>query len=135
VADRVTGSIVHRLASVYTRLERWMCPNRAADPSKENVLEESKPLIEHHWSGSREESWYLDLLAVHPRHQGKMYGRELVQWGVDEAKRDGICASLISAIGKERFYGRFGFVEVGRANVGPLACIEGGAIMFNDVKA
>lgn len=111
-----------------------MWPNRAADPSKANVLEESKPLTEHYWSGSREQNWYLDILAVHPESQGKMYGRELVQWGVDEAKKEGVCASLISARGKERFYGRFGFVEVGSANVGPLAGIEGGAIMFTGVK-
>jgi predicted N-acetyltransferase YhbS len=112
-----------------------MWPNYAADPSKVNVLIESKPFTDHHWSGSREQTWYLDLLAVHPASQGKMFGRELVQWGMDEAKREGVWASVIAAKGKDRFYGRFGFVEVGRANVGPLAGIEGGAIMFNDVKS
>lgn len=129
------GKLIYQLVSWYTGLERRIWPNRAADPSKANVLDESKPLIEHHWSGSREQNWYLDLLAVHPKYQGQMYGRGLVQWGVNEAKQEGVCASLISASGKERFYGRFGFVEVGRANVGPLSGIDGGAIMFNDVKA
>ncbi|KAE9375094.1 putative GNAT family acetyltransferase [Stipitochalara longipes BDJ] len=132
--DHFVGNLAHRLASLYNKYEKWMWPNHAADPSKANVLDESKPLIEHHWSGAREQNWYLDLLAVHPEYQGKMYGRELVQWGIEEAKREGICASVIAAEGKDRFYGRFGFVEVGRANVGPLAGIEGGAIMFNDLK-
>jgi predicted N-acetyltransferase YhbS len=112
-----------------------MWPNRAGDPSTANVLHDSFPLIAHYWEGARKENWYLDLLAVHPGSQGNMYGRELVQWGIDEAGKEGVPASVISAYGKERFYGRFGYVEVGRANVGPLAVIEGGAIMFNDVKA
>lgn len=127
--------MVHPLASLYAGIEKWIWPNRAADPAKANVLQEEWPLICHHWEGERKENWYLDLLAVHPASQGKMYGRELVQWGIDEAGKEGVPASLISAKGKERFYGRFGYVEVGRANVGPLAGIEGGAIMFNDAKA
>jgi len=131
----VAGKLSYRLASLYSEIEKWVWPNKAADPSMANVLEESKPFIEHHWSGAREQNWYLDLLAVHPASQGRMYGRELVQWGMNEAKSEGVCASVIAAKGRERFYGRFGFVEVGRANVGPLASIEGGAIMFNDVNS
>jgi predicted N-acetyltransferase YhbS len=126
---------MYPLAAFAVGAERWMWPNRAADPANANVLRDSFPLCSFHWEGSREENWYLELLAVHPEHQGKQYGRGLVQWGVDEAAREGVCASVISADRKEKFYGRFGFVEVGRSNVGPLSGIEGGAIMFNDVKA
>ena len=97
-----------------------MWPNRAADPTKATVLEDTFPLIAHHWSGSRSESWYLNLLAVHPDYQRKGAGRELVQWGLDEALKENICSSVISAFGKEPFYGKFGFVEIGRANIGPL---------------
>jgi len=91
-------------------------------------------LIESHWSGPRAENWYLDFLAVHPDYQGKQHGRELVQWGVAEAAEEGVCASVISADGKEGFYGKFGYVEVGRSNVGPLADLQGGAIMFTDTQ-
>jgi GNAT superfamily N-acetyltransferase len=115
-------------------VERWMWPNRAADPTKATILQDSWPLISHYWEGSRKEGWYLDLCAVHPEFQGKGCGRELVEWGVDAAAREGVVASVISAAGKERFYGRFGFVEVGRSNVGTMSVLEGGAIMFNDVK-
>jgi len=131
----VVGRLGYRLAFLYNEFEKWIWPNKAADPSKANVLEESEKLTKYYWSGAREQNWYLYLLAVHPASQGKMHGRELVQWGVDEAKNEGVCASVIAAKGKDRFYGRFGFVEVGRANVGPLASIEGGAIMFNDIKS
>jgi len=29
----------------------------------------------------------------------------------------------------------FWFLKVGMSNIGPMSCLEGGAIMFNDVKA
>jgi GNAT superfamily N-acetyltransferase len=111
-------------------------PNRAADPVQITILDRTFPHIEHYWSGSRTENWYLDLLAVHPDAQGKGCGRELVQWGIDQAKKDGVVASVISAKGKEGFYGKFGYVEVGRANVGPMseAGIQGGAIMFTGTE-
>jgi predicted N-acetyltransferase YhbS len=112
-----------------------MWPNRAADPSKLTILQDCWPQISHYWEGPRKENWYLDFLAVHPDFQGRGFGRELVQWGVDVAAGEGVGASVISALGKERFYGRFGFVKVGMSNIGLMSCLEGGAIMFNDVKA
>lgn len=109
-----------------------MRPNRAADPEKVNILEETFPSFAHHWNESRQQNWFLDLLATHPDYQGQGVGRELVMWGVNMAKEENVCASVVSALGKEVFYGRSGFVEVGRANIGPLAAcgIKGGAIMF-----
>jgi predicted N-acetyltransferase YhbS len=69
---------------------------------------------------------------VHPDYQGKGHGQALVKWGVDESAREGVCACVIAADGKDGFYGKFGFVKVGMANVGPLAenGIKGGTIMF-----
>lgn len=129
------GRLIHPLASWYTGVERWVWPNRAADPTKLTILQDEWPLIAHFWEeGPRRENWYLDLLAVHPDYQGKHLGRDLVQWGIDEAAREGVAASVISAAGKERFYGRFGFVEIGRSNFGPMSGLEGGAILFKDVK-
>jgi GNAT superfamily N-acetyltransferase len=123
------------MVSYSNRLTTRIWPNRAADPSKATVLEDSIPLTLHYWSGARQENWYLDMLAVHPDYQRNQHGRALVQWGLDEAAKQGVCASVVVAYGKEQFYGRCGFVEVGRANVGPLAenGIKGGAIMFTDV--
>ena len=52
------------------------------------------------------------------------------------ADKENVYASVISADGKEGFYGKAGFLEVGRANIGPLqeSGIKGGAIMFREVK-
>jgi predicted N-acetyltransferase YhbS len=109
-----------------------MWPNKAADPRRTHILEETIPLFVHHWTEARQQSWFLDVLATHPDYQGQGLGRQLVMWGAKRAREEKICASVVSALGKDVFYGRCGFVEVGRANVGALAeCgLKGGAIMF-----
>lgn len=107
-------------------------PNRAADPAKSNCFAEAFPFFAHHWSGHREESWFLDMLSVHPDHQLRGHGSALVEWGKEKARSECICASTTSAERKEEFYNKLGFIEVGRANVGPLSDVEGGTIMFCD---
>jgi predicted N-acetyltransferase YhbS len=78
----------------------------------------------------------LDKLATHPNFQGQGIGKELVKWGLEEADKEKVCASVISSDGKEGFYGKLGFIEVGRANVGLLKenGIKGGAVMFREMK-
>lgn len=105
-------------------------PNRACDPAKEDVLQRADVFIEQAWTGPRSESWYLDFLAVHPNYQGKGIGRKLVLWGLERAEQEGICASVISAWGKDAFYQKCGFnIQDGRAGAGegnPLADVSGG---------
>ncbi len=136
MADILVGKLRGSFAALYTKLAFFFSPNRAADPSKAHILEEAYPLFAHHWDGPRKENWFLDILAVHPEYQGYKYGRALVEYGLELAARDQVCASVIAADGKDGFYGKLGFVEVGRANVGPLAenGIRGGAIMFTGVS-
>ncbi|OQN96823.1 hypothetical protein B0A48_17383 [Cryoendolithus antarcticus] len=112
-------------------------PNRAADPEKEDVIERSMPHAEHFWEGNRAESWYLSCLAVDPSTQGKGIGRPLVAWGFEQAAKEGVCVSVISAKGKEPFYMKCGFgpEKTGNACEGagnPLEGIEGGDIFFRD---
>ncbi|KAK6441167.1 hypothetical protein LTR95_002613 [Oleoguttula sp. CCFEE 5521] len=121
-----------------------LAPNRAADPEKEDIIERSMPHAEHFWKGTstgcsnRAESWYLSCLAVDPATQGKGIGRPLVAWGFEQAARDGVCVSVISAKGKEGFYRKVGFgpESVGSACAGdlnPLNGIDGGDVFFADV--
>ncbi|KID69000.1 uncharacterized protein G6M90_00g054370 [Metarhizium brunneum] len=126
------GSFMQSASRAYLQTLDYLWPNRAADPDKINILDETFPLFAHHWTEPRRQNWYLEFLCTHPGYQGQGLGKALVLWGVNRAKEDKICASVISAAGKEAFYGRYGFVEVGRANVGRLgACgIRGGAILF-----
>lgn len=90
------------------------------------------PLTDHLWTGDRAESWQLDTLCTHPEHERKGHGRSLVTWGIEQAEKERICASVIAAWEKDKFYMTFGFREVGRADVGPLAGVKGGAVMFRD---
>lgn len=87
--------------------------------------------------------WSLEMLAVHPRHQGRGFGRALAERGLRWARDDALSTVVISAAGKEGFYRKLGFGEpvgytsahspaVGYPN--PLAQrgIGGGACMWCD---
>lgn len=79
----------------------------------------------------------MNLLATDPAFEKMGYGRLLVSWGTQRAREDGVCASLISAEGREGFYRKCGFEgPVGWASEGkdnPIANVSGGAIMFTEV--
>ncbi|OAQ80712.1 GNAT family acetyltransferase [Purpureocillium lilacinum] len=128
------GQAMNKATEYFVEGVSYLRPNRAADPTKTHILDETFPLIAHYWCGHRSQNWCLQLLAVHPDFQGHGLGAELVQWGVDAADEESICASVVSAEEKEGFYNRFGFAEVGKANVGSLKDngINGGAIMFRE---
>ncbi|MCX4737479.1 GNAT family N-acetyltransferase [Streptomyces antibioticus] len=61
---------------------------------------------------------WLYTVMVHPRHQGKGYGRDLMAAAADAARGfDGIEAVRLSCrggLGLERFYASCGYKEVGR---------------------
>jgi len=61
---------------------------------------------------------WLYTVMVHPRHQGKGYGRDLMAAAADAARTlDGIEAIRLTCrggLGLERFYGSCGYKEVGR---------------------
>lgn len=112
------------------RAHALIYPNRACDPAKENLIERGAPFLESAWTGDRAESWYLEFLAVDPEFQGNGVGKILVQWGLTQAGKEGVCASVISAEGKDGFYRNCGFDLVdGFAGMGegnPLGGVSGG---------
>ncbi|WP_432134334.1 MULTISPECIES: N-acetyltransferase family protein [unclassified Streptomyces] len=61
---------------------------------------------------------WLYTVMVHPRHQGRGYGRDLLAAAEDAARAfDGIEAIRLTCrggLGLERFYGACGYKEVGR---------------------
>ncbi|MBG0853328.1 GNAT family N-acetyltransferase [Streptomyces spinoverrucosus] len=61
---------------------------------------------------------WLYTVMVHPRHQGKGYGRDLLAAAADAARTfDGVDAIRLTCrggLGLERFYGSCGYKEVGR---------------------
>lgn len=132
-----TGNLIKPLITFRNRVISTIWPNRAADTTQLGLETHMYPFIKHLWTGSRANCWDLHSLAVAPAYQNRGYGRQLVKWGLEQAEREGVAASVLSAEGKERFYQRCGFVDVvGRATDGvgnPLAGrVRGGAILFRD---
>ncbi|OBT63140.1 hypothetical protein VE03_07849 [Pseudogymnoascus sp. 23342-1-I1] len=122
-------------ATLKGRLVSYVWPDRSADPEHIKAFKDAVPYAAHLWSGDREEAWNLDILCTHPDFEGKKHGSSLVKWGISQAEGEGICTSVIAAWEKDPYYAKFGFKEVGRADVGPIAGVKGGAVMFRDKKA
>ena len=68
------------------------------------------------WLGSHvpdEPCWFLDMLAVTPQHQGRGFGRTLIEHGLGLAQADGLPTFLeTSQQGNVGFYQSFGFEVV-----------------------
>ena len=57
----------------------------------------------------------LERFAVLPAHRGKGYGRALVGFAIEDARRAGFCTFLLHAQAHlEDFYARFGFAAFGK---------------------
>ncbi|CAN8096463.1 unnamed protein product [Discula destructiva] len=131
-------TLLKPLSQAAMSLHGLIWPNRACDPANENIIERGAPFLDSAWTGARQESWYLEFLAVEPHWQGKGVGKKLVQRGLKMAEDEGVCASVISAEGKDGFYRKCGFDVVdGRAGMGegnPLSDIPGGNILWRMPK-
>ena len=112
--------------------------NRALDPSKKTILQDSEAYMKHYWAGPRATNWYLALCCVDPKYQQRGCGRLLTSWGLERAKEDGIRASVIASDGSSGFYLKCGFDEIvgnasragGEANPMTKANVKGGDILF-----
>lgn len=60
----------------------------------------------------RRNRWELLTLAVDPPYQRRGIGQEMVAWGLERAKADGLPAVVIGAKGTEPLYQRCGFVHL-----------------------
>ncbi|ORY16826.1 acyl-CoA N-acyltransferase [Clohesyomyces aquaticus] len=131
-------NILSPLAKLINRVNAILYRNRAIDPSKANILHDGMPFSKHHWDGERGDNWYLSLLAVHPDWHGVGLGKELVEWGIQQADKENVHASVIASDGKEKFYLKCGFDEiVGNACSGegnPMNGARGGDILFRYPK-
>ncbi|KAK1080142.1 hypothetical protein LTR33_005795 [Friedmanniomyces endolithicus] len=124
-----------------TGVESLILPDRAAEPERQNILTRAFPYAKHHWTGTRAEVWYLNVVGVDPAFEGQGIGRELVAWGFERARQEGVGTSCIAASDRDRFYKACGFdVQCGIAgDEGPdhelrttLRNIGGGTIHFWD---
>lgn len=122
----------------YNYLESFVYPDRAADPSRLNALQGIERYTGHHWSGTRAETWYIALLATDPAYRKQGYGRELVKYGFDRAREEGMGCSVVGSEGSYKFYETCGFdVMAGFATDelpedSPIKNLGGGQIRFWD---
>lgn len=134
----MVGRFLKYFAGLYNSVSSFFWPDRAANPSMLNVFLRASPFFAHHWSGARARCWSLDSLGVKPEYQRKGVGRQLVQWGLECARQDGVAASVVSADGRENFYKACGFNNIvgnvcdGEGN--PMADFKGGTILFTDLS-
>ncbi|KEY68978.1 hypothetical protein S7711_04641 [Stachybotrys chartarum IBT 7711] len=94
------------------------------------AMETIKPQIMN--SDHRRQAVYLSTLAVQPSLQGQGLGGLLLRQGLQRADQQGRATWLVGSGGTDRFYGRFGFVEVARCNIGELRVWDGGIVMFRE---
>ncbi|KAH7149529.1 hypothetical protein B0J13DRAFT_663284 [Dactylonectria estremocensis] len=120
--------VVSTILSLHSRL----FPIRSIDAHRLGIYDRVFTAIEPGILNSprRRAAWYLSSLGVDPAVQGHGIGAMLVRDGLRKADREGVATWLVGLHGLERYYSRFGFVEVGRANVGELKDWGGGSIMF-----
>ncbi|KIY00947.1 uncharacterized protein Z520_03613 [Fonsecaea multimorphosa CBS 102226] len=117
--------LIKPTVSTFYRIRRYIWPNKAAArPTPEdpdpltiwNFVPRILPFCGHFFSAPhRQVRWSLEVLGVHPDHQGKGYGRELVEDGLLRAKKDpegDLPVCVVAADGKEAFYLKVGFNEI-----------------------
>ncbi|KAM0200275.1 hypothetical protein ACHAPI_002699 [Fusarium lateritium] len=114
------------------KLHSFLFPIRGVDNHRLGIYDRVFSTIEPDVLNSprRRSAWYLSSLGVSPDVQGAGYGSLLLQHGLEAADRAGVPTWLVGLRGLDRFYSRFGFVEVARANIGELKDWDGGVIMF-----
>ncbi|CAH0053089.1 unnamed protein product [Clonostachys solani] len=126
------GSLVRGLLS----LRDWLLPLRNLDKKAAGtfvrVYEQVTPQYLN--TDRRKNAYYLSTLVVEPKLQGSGLGTVLLKDGLRKVEEEDPNAPswLVGVKGVEGFYGRQGFVEVGRMNVGELSHWGGGAIMIKE---
>ncbi|QDS70901.1 hypothetical protein FKW77_006302 [Venturia effusa] len=130
IIQTIISTLFTFYAKIQNHLSNALSPNRAANPEHLTAMARAKPFYQHKLPAAPR--YDLETLAVHPSHQGKGYGSLLVQWGVDRAIEERVPATVISADGTEKFYGRWFGRSVGKVTGGvgnPLEGIRGGVIL------
>lgn len=131
-AETYWHQIQRRLYTVQKNVESMAWPDRSADDEAVAAFDRNWEDIKHHFTGPRAQCWMIELFCIHPDSQKKGYGRDLVQTAIDLCKSETpklpLCV-IASDIG-DAFYEKYGFREVGRANVGALAGVVGGSLKF-----
>ncbi|KAB5540208.1 acyl-CoA N-acyltransferase [Coniochaeta sp. 2T2.1] len=83
-----------------------------------NFMAEMTPLFEKMGEDSPNGYWILWFLAVDPAHRRKGLARQLTQWGIDEAAKQGKGVILLATPIGLPFYKALGFIKEGEIVLG-----------------
>lgn len=117
------GRLVSPFLSFFYTVHRFLLRNRSiagstlSDPNplnKWNFASRIEPYASRYFTHPpyRLHRWELCTLAVDSRYQRRGIGQELVAWGLERAKTDGLPAVVIAAKDTEPFYLRCGFAHL-----------------------
>ncbi|KAJ6781709.1 hypothetical protein PWT90_05714 [Aphanocladium album] len=79
---------------------------------------------------TRNNLWNLDAIVVDENHRRKGIGKALVQWGIDQADKQGRGTWLIATSDGKKLYDSMGYSLVGSGS----RCGEAQHIMFRDLQ-
>ena len=91
------------------RLDRSLDPKRLAESYVAD--EKHDPFDEKH------ESWHLSFAVVDPEMQGRGIGGMLVDWGLKNARKEGVPATVLASQVGRLLYRKKGFEHVGMNKV------------------
>jgi ribosomal protein S18 acetylase RimI-like enzyme len=90
---------------------------RSVDPDRHEVAFAFLTQVEEHHP--TDPHWYLPLIGVEPREQGRGHGSALLRDGLARCDRDGLPAYLEASSARNReLYGRHGFETVAEIRAG-----------------
>ncbi|KAJ5306883.1 Acyl-CoA N-acyltransferase [Penicillium antarcticum] len=136
--DSITRSIAGRTNEVFLKVvdsdqdaivafAKWKCPTSAGrdrhEPEESAVWAPScdgklcdrffggMEELKGKWMGDRPH-YYLDMLAVHPSHQGRGLASKLLKWGLARADDEGVEVYLSSSPEGKPVYEKYGFRDL-----------------------
>ncbi len=81
-----------------------------------------KKSVQDHWteevSGEIVPHWRVHYMATEPELQGKGYGGEILQWGLQQADMDGLPVGVDASRIGLKLYHKNGFKTVGEVTLG-----------------
>lgn len=97
--------VERKFLSLTNQASSSMHPDRSVDLSRlaEYDAIECFPYSDH------PDLWLLSTLAVHPDHQGQGIGQKLVEWGLEQASREGTPVGLEASAKSTGLYEKLGF--------------------------
>lgn len=135
-ARKAAESYIHQLQRqryvLQHSIENRVWPDKSADQDAILAFDRNWDDIKHHFTGNHAETWMIEFLCIHSDAQKKGYGRDLVHKAVEvcKAERPALPLCVIASDIGDAFYEKYGFGEVGRANVGALKDVKGGSLKF-----